>query len=113
MSAHTPGLLRVDPNYKHDIQTADGRFEVACADPHILCGGQTDAERQAANTARLVACWNACEGLADPSAAQELLEAATVAREALSALIASGDPVVFADALAKLDAAIAKARGQS
>lgn len=47
------------------------------------------------------------------AAAPELLEAATVAREALSTLIASGDPVVFADALAKLDAAIAKARGQS
>lgn len=54
MSAHTPGPWRVDPDYSADIQTADGRLEIAA----IMSDYTTDnapPEAKAAANARLIA----------------------------------------------------------
>lgn len=66
MSAgHTPGLLVVNPIQLDQIATADGKHEVARAT--IL----HPAEYTVGNARRLVACWNACEGI--PTYALELM----------------------------------------
>ena len=102
MSTHTPGPRRVDPNYDADIQTADGRLEIAMVDISDIADNVAP-EAEAAANARLIA------------AAPELLEA-------LAALLAHleqdeqdavmgifGAPTYGAIAAAR--AAIAKATG--
>ena len=65
MGGHTKGRLRVQVRRPlgtdlHDILDEDG---VTLAGMH----GGNRASRKT-NAARLVACWNACEGMADPEA---------------------------------------------
>ena len=47
------------------------------------------------------------------AAVHEMLDAAILARAALSELLMSRDPLVYSDALRALDAAIAKANGEA
>lgn len=54
---HTNSLLAVNPLQLDQIATADGKFEVARAT--VL----NPVAHTIGNARRLVACWNACEGL--------------------------------------------------
>jgi hypothetical protein len=64
MSAqHTPGRLSYRENgdaNSYTLQT-DGEWLIS-----LLHNGQPLAEKQRENMRRLVACWNACEPIADP-----------------------------------------------
>ena len=61
---HTPG-----PWFEHNLAIGDG-----ARGPFTYPLGR-DAETAAANASRIVACVNACEGLADPGAAIKALRA--------------------------------------
>lgn len=50
----TAGPWRVDPNANCDVQTADGRLEIATTHQGVLRGGKSDAACARAN-ARLIA----------------------------------------------------------
>lgn len=54
---HTPGLLKLHTKYPQDMVTPDGHYTVARTLP------QPTIAVAVANARRLVACWNACEGL--------------------------------------------------
>lgn len=54
---HTPGRLAANPIQPNQIATADARREIARAT--IL----SSHHETAANARRIVACWNACEGI--------------------------------------------------
>lgn len=118
MSKHTPGpwhWINSETDQPFDFDApwdGEGRpslrtvaeFQKHKNDRYTLPNWILDAEpmengNDAAN-ARLIA------------AAPDLLEAAASARNALSELLMTRDPVVYSDALRKLDAAIAKAEGQ-
>ena len=73
MSGHTPGLLQITPESQFIVRDANGEM---VADFGMFC--ETDDGRQfdetnKPNAKRAVSCWNACEGLADPSVVPELL----------------------------------------
>lgn len=74
VTAHTPGKLRghVGPNGStvFSVETERGLLSVSY-------GGYPE---QHANALRIIACWNACEGIADPGVVPELIAAL---REAL------------------------------
>lgn len=57
MSAHTPGLLKLHAKYPQDIVTPDGHYTVARTLP------QPTIAVAEANARRLVACWNAFDGV--------------------------------------------------
>lgn len=61
MSTHTPGLLKFhaqgDAN-DYCLVTNDGRWVIS-----FLQNGELLTERQLENARRLVACWNACDGI--------------------------------------------------
>lgn len=59
--AHTPGKLRLDDYAREAILSVEEGRPVAST-----CYGPGPVGR--ANAARVVACWNACEGIADPDA---------------------------------------------
>lgn len=67
-------------------------------------------EEYKANAERIVACVNGCEGIADPSAVKDLLEANTKALEALLWAEAAGLPVH--QHIEQARAAISKATGK-
>lgn len=103
-AAHTPGpwqwvddytlrpaLLNPDQSSTHTILSRDGAYGFVGADPR-------DVESEFAANRALI------------EAAPDLLDAANAARRALADLVASGAPLVYRVALAKLDAAIAKAQ---
>lgn len=63
---HTSGLLRVDPDDRPDMEW--NNHIVSVDHPHMtICfmshDGTRENEQGEANAARLVACWNACEGI--------------------------------------------------
>lgn len=58
MSAkRTPGLLKLHTKYPQDMVTPDGHYTVARTLP------QPTIAVAVANARRLVACWNACDGI--------------------------------------------------
>jgi hypothetical protein len=65
---HTPGKLRIDDYARETILSVDDGRPVMST-----CYGPSLVGR--ANAVRLVACWNVCEGIADPSAVPALLAA--------------------------------------
>lgn len=71
---HTPGPICAD---------RDAGGELALWTPsgdNLLHGGSAlDMEEREENAERLAACWNACDGIADPSAVPDLLAAARAA----------------------------------
>lgn len=69
-----------------------------------------DEERKA-NAARIVACVNACEGIADPSAVKDLLEALEMVAELLALDEKEGVDCYALRARHDIAAAIAKATG--
>jgi hypothetical protein len=86
-------------------KNADGSFEETMTTMYTICSFYEKNEGKMATgegkaNARLIA------------AAPDLLEAAQSARAALSELLMTRDPVVYSDALRKLDSAIAKAEGK-
>lgn len=104
MSKHTQGTWRADKNgVNHGIYDEDGNKIATIKGSSI----PSLDERPAANARRIVACWNACEGLST-----ELLEKASLqpyhveAREKLSeytkSLEIQRDELL--DALQKIDA---------
>ena len=62
---HTAGLIHHnEPNSRHGHQL------VYASDGHLLAdvgAYNRSAREDLANAARVVACWNACEGIADPA----------------------------------------------
>lgn len=50
---HTPGPWRIDPAFCSDIQTEDGKYEIASTSPYVLDGGNAPEEWEA--NARLIA----------------------------------------------------------
>lgn len=62
MSQHTPGRLSLFTLYADpEIRQADAGVLVAVVPPWGVASEQPDARH--ANARRLVACWNACDGL--------------------------------------------------
>ena len=53
---HTPGLLAVNPLRPDQICTSNGSHEIAAATMHSVATAVSNARR-------LVACWNACQGI--------------------------------------------------
>lgn len=98
----TPGLLRVDPDYECDIQTADGNLEIAGTFEHFANAPKyIPGNKQGEANARLfVAAWNSYAAhCADPLAAAEgdlLGEALAALKELvndLTGLISESDGV--------------------
>lgn len=52
---HTPGPWRVDPVNNCDVQTADGKLEIASSHPGILLGGENPKGDTPIDNARLIA----------------------------------------------------------
>ena len=76
--AHSPGRLRAvygsddeNGNPPADIVSVTTGHPVA----HVLRVDKAAGGDYAANAQRFVACWNACEGIADPTAVADLLSA--------------------------------------
>ena len=80
MNGHTPEPWEARPN--------GAAFSIARLDePHHMISvgmiGQPDGKHEA-NTERIVACVNGCEGIADPSAVGDVLEASKAILKILS-----------------------------
>lgn len=120
MSGHTPGRLVVRGGYS--IYADDGKTPVADA-----CLTNSVADKDEANARRLVACWNACEGISTDElettggaavgwtrTASKLIHATTQRGELLEALngllheVGFGRIVLDTTASTKARAAIAK-----
>lgn len=65
-AAHTPGKVRYVPWH-----VEEGAPAIRTADGWLLCATSSDADAE-----RIADCWNACEGIADPSVVPELVAAA-------------------------------------
>lgn len=105
MSKHTPGPWILEkPELDCVAISASSGDWLDLASVAIRVNDKHDPEGQA-NAARIVACVNACEGLADPSVVPELLAAL---EELLELHIAHHNNPAHVSARA----AIAKARGQ-
>lgn len=61
---------------------------------------------------RIVACVNACKGLADPSVVPELLNTLEMIRDADNDCQKDGLPTMPAPARQRIDSVIAKAKGE-
>lgn len=88
---HTRSKLRIDlnPSCNADIQTEDGSLEIAVVHPYQPPReGKPDKATGQANAARLVACWNFCDGI--PTSALESTTLAGV-REVLAEWVAFYD----------------------
>jgi len=112
MSAHTQGLLvRDHRGHPHaDVRAASGRAVVVtwgvCASaPKTAAGCEARTDEDRANADRIVAAWNACDGIST-----EALEGGAV-RELLKALRIAEDSVGDLKALEIVRAAIAHATG--
>ena len=84
---HTPGKLIADCNRPFDdYQTGNPMIGTAGLWIAELCVGkgydQTD-EQAEANAERLAACWNACDGLPDPSVVPKLIAALKAAESTI------------------------------
>lgn len=108
MSQHTPGpweVLVQPPNMYDTLPTyvvrAGVRRDIAVMEDYFFSEDLPVEAEAEANARRIVACVNACEGIADPSVVRELLAA-------LEGFL-HADPDVFADELAAARAAIARA----
>ena len=121
MSGHTPGpwavsaylSSRPDQIRKNYVSAADG----INGNWRLFVTEGPDAE---ANAARIVACVNACEGLADPSVVSELVTALECVTDDLEAEIEDRRGSVLQrtldrdlEAVHQARAAIAKARGRA
>ena len=118
---HTPRLLAVNPLRPDQICTSNGSHEIAAATMHSVATAVSNARR-------LVACWNACQGIST----EELVDIANTGGmlgpreditriagqrnellEALKGLMALSDHRVdLRDAAKAARAAIAKATGE-
>jgi hypothetical protein len=92
---HTSGALHTCGGYTpHYRAIADEKsryivFSMADCEVDLEHGNKIDAPshgEQFANASRLVACWNACEGIADPSVIPEALELLARARAVIQAM---------------------------
>ena len=97
MSKHTPGQLHVGPYYKTDVESREG----------TVAECRVGTARGEANARRIVACWNACEGI-NPEAVPELLKVAKALELAGDLIVPPADHRVVRR-LSDLRAAIAKA----
>lgn len=79
------------------------------ATTHTLAYIRDFQSNDEANAARIVACVNACEGIADPGAVPDLLEALKSALDIMEGREAGSERV---DAIAQARAAIARATGE-
>lgn len=112
----TPWTLRISGGPTATVIDANGEMvlplgEIECGWTDTSTGSYVDPEPEVMVMERIVKCVNACEGLADPSVVPELLEALKKTRAALMCADAAGIPVD--EELAQLDAAIAKATGET
>jgi len=95
----TPGPWRVDPDYCHDIQTANGALEIASVAETALTDGEKPGYYARTANARLIA--------AAPDLYEALVEAFNVISHACEAGFYVGEGI-----FEKLNAALAKARGE-
>lgn len=70
-TAHTPGPWVINPDNPTFISSADNTADICEIEGWPL----EYAAEEDANRARIVACVNACEGIADPSVVPEAIEA--------------------------------------
>lgn len=111
MNKHTSGFLRAEMR-----ESFVGEYTPKCPDSWAIKDkrGRTifgisaqmrrTAETKEADAKRLVACWNACEGI-NPDAVPDLLEAC-------KAIECASGSVAITNALMKVSAAIIKAEGE-
>lgn len=98
--AHTPGKVRYVPWH-----VEEGAPAIRTADDWLLCATSSDADAE-----RIADCWNACEGIPDPSVVGEAIEALRLIRSILhwydgdTNALGSAHKVAN-DVLAKLDGA--------
>lgn len=115
---HTPGKWKLRKGFSTDT------IEVFIENPNIqkpfrpcsIAVVEADSAVGKANAARIVACVNGCDGIADPSAVRELLEALEACRDAIQRLAKespNGVPMWASEAHDVARAAIAKARGEN
>lgn len=132
MSDHTPGRIQLAKEFDGHIMTMDGLAVADCC----LDYSSLDHDQQVSNARRLVACWNACEGvstealetcgksLLDGETAElsaqrdELLAALKRARGELQYMASGMTHSAWRtkqaqDAMANIDAVIAKVKGGS
>lgn len=106
---HTPGPWRVDPVNNCDVQTADGKLEIASSHPGILLGGENPKGDTPIDNARLIA--------QAPSLLADLTDAAAQLRKYETLHRAKGTPgsleksEVNAALAARFEATIAAAVG--
>ena len=121
---HTPGRVEHDMRgYPHaDVRSVSGRKIAGTwgmGHQKTAEAYKRRTEQDRANARRIVACWNACDGIADPenafprlmAAETELLAALKVCEGNISSLLASAHPQVFGEWLSVVRAAIDKAVG--
>lgn len=103
---HTPGP------WKHASTYVRGNANILSCEGAIVAqavyGGDVSMNETAANAARIVACVNACEGIADPSAVKDLLDMCMAAERLLDPM--THNPASD-DFMRELRAAISKATG--
>jgi hypothetical protein len=97
-TAHTPGPWTAS---FATVRKASAPL-AECYNDHPLLPGE-------ANAARIVACVNACEGIADPGAVPDLLAALKSALDIMEGREAGSERI---DAIAQARAAIARATGE-
>ncbi len=105
MAQHTPGPWEWDGDYTLRPARPDPRHHTL----HTILSPDGPYGFLATSFAETEPEWQANKRLI--AAAPALLEAGVQARAALSELVMTRDPIVYADALRALDAAIAKATG--
>lgn len=117
---HTHGKLVISEFCQLGNYTTDGEIVIYDAESQpvflVQCltkfrrgtGHKARCETRDANATRLVDCWNACEGYANPSIVSELLD---MCEQLLAARTGDGllDPA--SELFAKATAVIAKAKG--
>lgn len=108
MNKHTPGPWIVGDEGRGGRIYADDGFEVVRAQDQCF----NSSAHEAANGTQFLMRSEYQDNARLIAAAPDLYHAARVARDALTALLKIGDPIVCSNALFLLDAAIQKSEGK-
>ena len=113
MSGHTEGPWEISSRYGSTTITGPNKRSIGTTGGYSsnLEDSLAVLLENEANAARIVACVNACEGLADPSVVPELVKAVAVLRD--MDFSDCGDPALYNAACVRVRAALAKAKGET